>query len=68
MLADGSGAAGAPGHNICTLIEPAILPAFLEEFPDHVVVFVGEGEIRTAQFLQTQTNLYSRLNTDSTLN
>ena len=54
MLADGGGAARAPGHHIRAAVQPALLPAFLQEGPDHEVVFVGEGEIAASQLGQTQ--------------
>ena len=47
------GAARAPGHHVRAPIQPAFLPAFLQEGPDHVVIFVGEGEVAAAQFRQS---------------
>ncbi len=50
MLADSGGAARTPGHDISALVQPALFPALLEERPDHVIVFVGEGVVAAAQF------------------
>ena len=55
VLADAGGAARAPGHHVGATVEPALLPTLLEEGPDHVVVFVGEGEVAAAQLGQTET-------------
>ena len=54
VLRDAGGAARAPGHYVGVLVEPALLPAALEEGPDHVVVLVGQGEVGAAQFGQAQ--------------
>ena len=50
MLADPRAAAGAPGHHIAALVDPALLVALLEGGPDAVVVLIGEGEIGAPQF------------------
>ncbi len=44
-VGDASGAAGAPGHHVVAAIDPAALPAGLEEAPDGVVVLVREGVV-----------------------
>ncbi len=54
VLADAGGTARAPGHHIGAAVEPAVLPTLLDHLPDHVVVFVGEGEIAAAQLGQTK--------------
>ena len=63
VLADGGGAAWAPGHHIRAAVQPALLPAFLQEGPDHEVVLIGEGEIATSQLGQTQAayDLFDRV-------
>ena len=48
VLADARGAARAPRHHVGALVEPALLPAALEEGPDHIVVLGGEGEVGEA--------------------
>jgi len=48
VLAKGCGASGAPGHDVCSFVYPALFVAFFEDCPDCVVVFVGEGEVAAA--------------------
>jgi len=54
MLADPGRTARAPGHNIHAAVDPALLPTFLKKCPDHIIVFVGEGEIAATQLGQAQ--------------
>ncbi len=63
VLADGCATAGAPGHDVVALINPAVLVALLQEAPDLVVVLVTEGEVGAAQFRHAQPgdDLFDRI-------
>jgi len=54
VLAETRLTAGAPGHDVVALVEPAFLPDALEEGPDGVVVLGGKGEVRAAQLGHAQ--------------
>ena len=56
MLADTGGTARAPWHHVIAFVQPAVLPALLQECPDHVIILIGEGEVRAAQLRQTQVS------------
>ena len=49
VLADAGCAARAPRHHVGAAVQPAALPALLEKGPDHVIVFVREGEVAAAE-------------------
>ena len=53
-LAHARAAAGAPGHGVDALVEPAAPVALREEAPDEVVVLVREGEVGAAQLGQAE--------------
>ncbi len=55
VLTDARATAGTPGHDVSAFVEPALLPAALEETPDLIVVLIGEGEVGTAQLGQAQS-------------
>ncbi len=48
-LADARAAAGAPGHGVEALVQPATLVALGQEPPDEIVVLVREREVGSAQ-------------------
>ncbi len=54
VLADARSTARAPGHHVVAVVQPALLPALLQEGPDHIVVFIGEGEVRAAHLRHAQ--------------
>ena len=49
VLTDARPAAPTPRHDIRAFVHPALLRTFFDEGPDVVIIFVAEGEVRSAQ-------------------